>query len=1122
MGVHGLWRLLDATGKQVPLETLEGKILAIDISIWIHQVLQGYQDRFGNPKPNAHLIGLFNRICKLLYYKIKPVFVFDGGVPMLKKDTIALRRKQKSMAKNKAVQMRTELINNLIKQSAVKTVLNPEEQNVPNNSSQKILTLQNKETTDDMFKLPDMPSTNPAELSLSDDYDSDSSFINISPRKQTKWVGNIHNVDVASTEFKALPADVRYEILTDLKETRKQNSWGRLHEMPDESNQFSNFQMNRLLKRRLVQQSLESAEKEMGGKSLTLDELEKLLTEQGINTKGRDCTYRIAADSTTRLVYISDKNAYIKNISNNDDTNSENPTTNENKAEEPVAGTSKGVRICEDLNEYEFDDDWNSDVEIITPDTASLAAKESSSEAEFGTELSESRPVSKKYFGKHTVNPALTYMLEYSGLTEDQIFTLLEQNKREDRSKASKNTVETTQQSDVVIKTENSISEDNKGVKESAKVDTTEAVDSATSEIKLSESNKKTDITVPTITMSNTSNEAPVETDATTVISSTDSDSDFVEIEDAPIFNFDNNVKKNVSEQGIQISFKCDENIKDDMFADVFGATNNESKSVELETKPEDVSASNERVDKLENELPNRSEILEHEVILEKTVAETVEEKVKDPSDTTKTDDIEVLSVTNIADDKDTCTQLEETDTTEINSVEMTNDSYENSLENKNVEDSESTTPSIIDSLNMGPLPTNEDELMSLQARLEDEQSELLTDMGKFERQGTSISTQISVEAQELLRLFGIPYIVAPMEAEAQCAYLEQIHLTDGTITDDSDIWLFGGQCVYKNFFASDKKVLQYRFCDIHHHFKLTRNELIRLALLVGSDYTVGLTGIGPVTALEILAAFPSQGDDLLHGLSSFCSWIKSGRVTGPRRTSLRNKLQNLQIQKGFPNQAVVQAYLVPEVDESREGFTWGKPNTVLLSNYARQKFGWTKHKFDEIITPILKRLEEKQSQKLIDAYFKLQTVPKSIDVNLSKRVQKAVQGLNNPSMAEQIANTESVQPKLRRKRPASSTENRKKRKDSTDKREQQDEQTLAAVSADSEAFNVSVTKEKCLESYIPQREKDKAEALKKRLNAIEVLRKSKQGLYKTKKVKRYVRKVKEEARLSESDSGSS
>lgn len=63
--------------------------------------------------------------------------------------------------------------------------------------------------------------------------------------------------------------------------------------------------MKRLLKRRLVQTNLESAEKEMGGKTLTLDELNKLLTEQGINTSGHNCTYRIAADSSTRLLYIS-------------------------------------------------------------------------------------------------------------------------------------------------------------------------------------------------------------------------------------------------------------------------------------------------------------------------------------------------------------------------------------------------------------------------------------------------------------------------------------------------------------------------------------------------------------------------------------------------------------------------------------------------------------------------------------------------------------------------------------------------------------------------------------------------------------------------------------------------
>lgn len=35
MGVYGLWRLLNATGEQVPLETLEGKMLAIGKKILI-------------------------------------------------------------------------------------------------------------------------------------------------------------------------------------------------------------------------------------------------------------------------------------------------------------------------------------------------------------------------------------------------------------------------------------------------------------------------------------------------------------------------------------------------------------------------------------------------------------------------------------------------------------------------------------------------------------------------------------------------------------------------------------------------------------------------------------------------------------------------------------------------------------------------------------------------------------------------------------------------------------------------------------------------------------------------------------------------------------------------------
>lgn len=57
------------------------------------------------------------------------------------------------------------------------------------------------------------------------------------------------------------------------------------------------------------------------------------------------------------------------------------------------------------------------------------------------------------------------------------------------------------------------------------------------------------------------------------------------------------------------------------------------------------------------------------------------------------------------------------------------------------------------------------------------------------------------------------------MEAEAQCAFLDSAGLTQGTITDDSDIWLFGGNKVYKNFFDQKKFVLEFQANDIQQYF---------------------------------------------------------------------------------------------------------------------------------------------------------------------------------------------------------------------------------------------------------------------------------------------------------------
>lgn len=261
----------------------------------------------------------------------------------------------------------------------------------------------------------------------------------------------------------------------------------------------------------------------------------------------------------------------------------------------------------------------------------------------------------------------------------------------------------------------------------------------------------------------------------------------------------------------------------------------------------------------------------------------------------------------------------------------------------------------------------------------------------------------------------------------------------------------------------------------------------------------------------------------------------------------------------GFPSQAVAQAYLCPTIDESKEPFAWAKPNLVLLADYAKKKFGWTKLKFDEIITPVMKKMEESKRQKGIDAYFKVHTVPKSIEAALSKRVQTAVQKLHG-KQDDEVPNEEATtstdvngKTKRSRKAPETASKRIKKSKEESDElpnitemadkgkvmnmetqkvekeehckivNKEDDEETIDEKE-EIEDTSIRINLKKFLatsDEVIPQRERDKVNALKSKLKAIEIFRKSKKGLRTAKKAKKVTKKVKEQAELSEDSSSS-
>mmetsp|Transcript_39545 Transcript_39545/g.93075 ORF Transcript_39545/g.93075 Transcript_39545/m.93075 type:complete len:1227 (+) Transcript_39545:71-3751(+) len=115
MGVQGLWDAASPAGQRVDLSALENKIIAVDASIWLYHFLKAMRDDNGNMIRGAHLIGFFRRICKLLFLKIKPVFVFDGKPPLLKCRTLRLRAEQRHSEERNRRRAIEKLLRNQLK-----------------------------------------------------------------------------------------------------------------------------------------------------------------------------------------------------------------------------------------------------------------------------------------------------------------------------------------------------------------------------------------------------------------------------------------------------------------------------------------------------------------------------------------------------------------------------------------------------------------------------------------------------------------------------------------------------------------------------------------------------------------------------------------------------------------------------------------------------------------------------------------------------------------------------------------------------------------------------------------------------------------------------------------------
>jgi flap endonuclease-1 len=133
----------------------------------------------------------------------------------------------------------------------------------------------------------------------------------------------------------------------------------------------------------------------------------------------------------------------------------------------------------------------------------------------------------------------------------------------------------------------------------------------------------------------------------------------------------------------------------------------------------------------------------------------------------------------------------------------------------------------------------------------------------KQARSSTRVDETIIGTSKELLRLMGIPIVQAPGEGEAQASYMVIKGDARYVVSQDYDTLLFGAPTLVRNLTVSGKRKIRGRqitvsperivLTDFLRGLQISREQLIQIGILVGTDFNAGVEGVGAKTGLKLV-----------------------------------------------------------------------------------------------------------------------------------------------------------------------------------------------------------------------------------------------------------------------------
>ena len=1068
MGVKGLWRLLLPIGRRVSIEVLEGKVLAIDASIWLTQFLKAMRDPdSGKVRPAAHLIGFFRRLAKLRFHGIRPVLVFDGATPIIKLREVAQRRQRREQFAPNAAGTVQRLAKRLLIQEIKKSKRQKTENggafaagfNLPEEEQQEQAGLKTDvtdadgdvifekvetrlaETSEEIARTlqeqewqqqgdSDNPSEGRARMETSEEiaralqeeewqeqqkdddqehvrndwdtpipHEDDDESSEHQKKKKKHYHDNFRGKEGGALDIEhlsSLPSHARKDIIEEAR--RRQRMLSRKEFMPVAGHpaEYSQVQVRNFLRSTRLNQSIVKMGRHFAQKNAIEGE-------------------QIASDPTRRVIFEKFdekmKKRPIRRLIRRRDNDEESDSELE----------------WDDVEEGKFDEEKKSPFSAkrtSRKETVILDSSEDEDAKDKNAYQSKSRAVDEDW--------DCDYDGDKAGITKDKSNVLISIPSSDDSSEGGflkdipeKSNVQLGQEGDM----EGNSSDDSSPVSKecnqvrNVQLDPKQESHGKFFPVSLLNTNapaaldKESEADDDDDSVDWEDGEAAGKTDTVGSVQNSDDDVDWEagdgeghlerrqksEIRDNNFDRYDGRVVDTNNLAALQQAQSTAANLTDwagrafrraiaqheqehltkksspeiwttQSIASPLSLKTMDTERLELEIndecndedrKPQAVGGHVIQVDGKETD---GKEVIEKDNAVSYKKSGAVGDKVIEIVDGQE----HVSEVNQIVVDEKATPDTGHSNWASLPTEEVgrssTNESRNAARGHGNVE--ETTVPT--DS------PTATEKLLAQEEQL-DEASR------RQDRDMETINDEMKSEIISLIQLFGIPYVESPAEAEAQCVALEKLGLVDGIVTEDSDVFVFGGKTIYRNMFDDQKFVEVYQAEDAMKEMSLGKEQMVAMAMLLGGDYTEGVRGVGIVNAMEILQAFPVSSG-VKEGLQEFRKWLDGFDPSDARGSSCveAEGLSGLQkfhaghrsarlrwvCPKHFPANNVLNAYINPVVDKSSDPFSWGIPDVDKLVKFCTRNMGWEASETKRMLDPIMRRLECGMRQTRLDTFM--------------------------------------------------------------------------------------------------------------------------------------------------------